>query len=181
LFGFGPEIPLVHDYESHAIVRDLKNSFTGFPVARSVQIKNGDKTTLEKLFSTSDRAIATTKLTSNEVNPADPSNKKGPFVLGAAGTYNTGKPNNPGRFVVIGSSGFLSNGMIGFQANRDLALNSINWLSSDEDLISIRPKESEDRRLNVTQSQMSRFFYLDLIAIPLFIIVGGVAVFLKRR
>lgn len=71
--------------------------------------------------------------------------------------------------------------MIGFQSNRDLALNSINWLSSDEDLISIRPKEAEDRRLNVNQRQMSVFAYTDLIAIPLIIIIAGVAIFLKRR
>src|SRR5579875_511419 len=181
LFGFGPEIPLVSSYESQPIVNDLKNSFTGFPITRSMQVKNGDKTTVDKLFSTTDRAIATTKLNSAEVNPADPNNKKGPFVLGAAGTYNTGKANDPGRFVVIGSSSFLTNSMLGFQANRDLALNSINWLSSDEDLISIRPKEPENRPLNVTQRQMNGFFYFDIIALPLFIIVGGIAVFLKRR
>jgi ABC-type uncharacterized transport system involved in gliding motility auxiliary subunit len=181
LFGFGPEIPLVSSYESHPIVSDLKNTFTGFPVARSLDIKNTGKSTVTKLFSTSDRAIATTKLNTNEVNPADPSNKKGPFILGAAGTYNTGKPNNPGRFVVIGSSGFLTNGMIGFQGNRDLAVNSVNWLSSDEDLISIRPKEAEDRRLNATQRQMNVFAYTDLLAIPLMVIVAGVLIFLKRR
>jgi ABC-type uncharacterized transport system involved in gliding motility auxiliary subunit len=181
LFGFGPEIPLISNYGTQPIVTELKNSFTGFPVARSLQMKNTDKTTLDQLFSTSDRAIATSKLNTNEVNPSDPSNKKGPFILGVAGTYNTGKPTNPGRFVVIGSSGFLDNSMLHFQANRDLALNSINWLSSDEDLISIRPKEAEDRRLNVSQHQMNAFAYTDLIAIPLLIIVGGVAVFLKRR
>ena len=181
LFGFGPEIPLVSSYGTQPIVSDLKNSFTGFPVSRSMQIKNADKTTVEKLFSTSDRAIATTNLTTNEVNPSDPSNKKGPFILGAAGTYNTGKSNDQGRFVVVGSSGFLDNAMIGFQANRDLALNAVNWLSSDEDLISTRPKEAEDRRLNVNQRQMNVFAYTDLIAIPLIIIIGGVAIFLKRR
>jgi ABC-type uncharacterized transport system involved in gliding motility auxiliary subunit len=181
LFGFGPEIPLVSSYESHPIVTDMKNTFTGFPVARSLTIKNTGKSTVTKLFSTSDRAIATTKLNTNEVNPADPSNKKGPFTLGAAGTYNTGKPNDPGRFVVIGSSGFLTNGMIGFQGNRDLAVNAVNWLSSDEDLISIRPKEAEDRRLNATQRQMNVFAYTDLLAIPLMVIVAGVSIFLKRR
>jgi len=181
MFGFGPEIPLVSAYESHPIVNELKNSYTGFPVARSMSVKNAGKATNSKLFSTSDRAIATTRLTSNAVDPSDPSNKKGPFVLGAAGEFNTGKPSNPGRFVVVGSSGFLTNSMFGFQANRDLALNSINWLSSDEDLISIRPKEPEDRKLEANQRQMNVFAYTDLLAIPLMIIVGGVAVFLKRR
>jgi ABC-type uncharacterized transport system involved in gliding motility auxiliary subunit len=181
IVGTGPEIPLVTNYESHPIVNDLKNSFTGFPISRSLQVKNTDKVTNQKLFSTSDAAIATTKLTTNAVSLNDPSNKKGPFVLGVAGTYNTGKANEQGRFVVIGSSSFLDNGMLGFQSNRDLALNAVNWLSSDEDLISIRPKEPEDRRLNVNQRQMNTFFYFDIIAIPLLIILGGVMVFVKRR
>jgi ABC-type uncharacterized transport system involved in gliding motility auxiliary subunit len=181
LFGVGPEIPLISNYESQPIVNDLKNSVTGLPITRSIEVKNTGKTTVDKLFSTTNSAIATTRLTSNEVNPSDPNNKKGPFVLGAAGTYNTGKPNSPGRFVVIGTSGFLTNNMLSFNANRDLALNAINWLSSDEDLISIRPKEAEDRRLNATQRQMNVFFYFDLIAIPLLIIAGGVSIFLKRR
>ncbi len=181
IVGVGPEVPLVSNYESQPIVNDLKNHYTGFPVTRSLQVKNSEKTNVEKLFSTSDTAIATNKLNSNEVNPEDPSNKKGPFVLGAAGTYNTGKPNDPGRFVVIGTSGFLNNGMLHFQANPDLALNSVNWLASDEDLISIRPKPPEDRRLNVTQRQMNAFGYIVIIAIPLIIILGGISIFLKRR
>ncbi len=181
IFGFGPEIPLVSKYESQPIVNDLKGSVTGFPVSRSLELKNTNKTTVDKLFSTTDRAIATTRLNTNEVNPDDPSNKKGPFILGAAGTYNTGKPNSQGRFVVIGSSEFVDNAMVGFQGNRDLAVNAVNWLSSDEDLISIRPKEPEDRRLNVTQRQMSVFMYTDLIAIPLLIIVWGVSILVKRR
>ena len=83
--------------------------------------------------------------------------------------------------MVIGNSGFVTNGMFGFQANRDLALNAVNWLSSDEDLISIRPKEPEDRRLNANQHQMNVFAYTDLIFIPLIIIAAGVTIFLKRR
>jgi ABC-type uncharacterized transport system involved in gliding motility auxiliary subunit len=162
-------------------VNDLKGAATGFPLSRSLQVKNGTNTTTNALFSTTSRAIATTKLSSNQVNPNDPSNKKGPFVLGAAGTYNTGKANDPGRFVVIGSSGFVDNAMLGFQANRDLAVNAVNWLSSDEDLISIRPKAPEDRRLNVTQRQMNMMVYTILIALPLLIIVSGVSIFLKRR
>lgn len=183
IVGVGPEIPLISNYESQPIVNDLKNHYTGLPVTRSLEVKTvpGSKATVEKLFSTTNSAIATSKLNSNEINPADPSNKKGPFLLGVAGTYNTGKPADPGRFVVIGTAGFLDNSMLHFQSNPDLALNAINWLTSDEDLISIRPKETQDRRLNVTQRQMNVFAYTDLIAIPLIIIIAGVTIFLKRR
>jgi ABC-type uncharacterized transport system involved in gliding motility auxiliary subunit len=180
LFGLGPEVPLITAYGSQPIVTELRSA-TGFPLAQSMTIANKGQSSVEKLFSTGDRAEATTNLASESVTLGDAKNKKGPFVLGAAGTYNTGKPNQQGRFVVIGNSGFAANNFISFNANRDLAMNTINWLAQDEDLISIRPKETEDRRLNVNAAQMRVFLYFTLIALPLLIIGSGVSVFLKRR
>jgi len=180
LFGLGPEVPLITQYGTQPIVNDL-HSATGFPLAQSMTIANKDKTTVEKLFSTGDRAEATTNLSAESVTLGDPKNRKGPFILGAAGTYNIGKPNEQGRFVVVGNSGFAANNFISFNANRDLVMNTINWLAQDEDLISIRPKENENRRLNVNAAQMRLFLYFTLIALPLLIIGSGVSVFLKRR
>lgn len=180
LFGLGPEFPLVTSYESHAIVRDMKDTPTGFPIARSLEIKNGDKTTVDKLFETTENSFATMNLSSPEIKPGK-DDKKGPLVLGAAGTYKTGKENGDGRFVVVGSSRWVSNSFLRFNGNRDLFLNMINWLSSDEDLISIRPKEPADNRLNMTAAQMNVVFYESIVFLPLMIVVAGVAVWWKRR
>ncbi len=57
LYGFGRQVPLVTSYSSQPIVADMKTTYTGFPLARSLTIKNGDKTTVEKLFDTSDTAL----------------------------------------------------------------------------------------------------------------------------
>ena len=181
--GSGPETPLVSDYQSHPIVNELKDHIIGLQVSRSLDVKNADKSTVTKLFSTSDAAIATTNLTKQPDTLTPAETKKGPFVLGAAGSYDTGKPSDPGRFVVIGNSSFVDDSAVGvaFQANRDLALNTINWLSSDEDLISIRPKPADNRTFTANSSQMATFQYTVLFAIPLMIIVIGVAVYLKRR
>ena len=176
---YGPENPPVNHYEDHPIVNDLKGNYIILPIVRSLEVKNAGKSTVTKLFSTSDSAVATSELTSGQVRLDDPRNKKGPFVLGAAGTYDSGKPNANGRFVVVGTSGFIANDTLSTALDRDLALNSINWLSSDEDLISIRPKEPEDRKLDpkaIGPIQVSDFFGL-----PLLIIVAGVLVFVKRR
>jgi ABC-type uncharacterized transport system involved in gliding motility auxiliary subunit len=180
LFGLGPEFPLVTGYESHAIVREMKDTPTGFPLARSLEVKNGDKTTVDKLFSTTDNSFATTNLASAEIKQTK-DDMKGPMVLGAAGTYKTGKENGNGRFVVVGNSGWVANGFLRFNGNRDLFLNMMNWLSSDEDLISIRPKEPEDRRLNMTARQMSMVFYESVVFIPLLIVLAGVGVWWRRR
>jgi ABC-type uncharacterized transport system involved in gliding motility auxiliary subunit len=57
----------------------------------------------------------------------------------------------------------------------------MNWLTSDEDLISIRPKEAEDRRLTVTGNAMRTLFLTSVIFLPLIVIVSGVSVWWKRR
>ena len=179
--GLGPQVALVTSYDSHAIVNDLKRTVTGFPLSRSLEIKNGDKTTIEKLFSSSDSSLATTKLDSPDINPKDPKNTNGPLLLAAAGTYNSGKENSQGRFVVMGSSSWAANSFIGFNGNRDLALNTINWLASDEDLISIRPKERDDRRITLTQAQMSWVRITSQFLLPLLVIFAGVSVWWRRR
>jgi ABC-type uncharacterized transport system involved in gliding motility auxiliary subunit len=179
--GLGPQVALVTSYDSHAIVNEMTRRVTGFPLARSLETKNGDKTTVQKLFSSSDTSLATTKLNSPQIDPNDPKNIKGPLLIAAAGTYNTGKENSQGRFVVVGSSSWAANSFIGFNGNRDLALNAINWLASDEDLISIRPKDREDRRITLTQNQMRWIKISSQFLLPLIVIVGGVSVWWRRR
>lgn len=181
LAGLGPQVALVTSYASHSIVNEMKGSATGFPLVRSLEIKSGDKTSVDKLFSTSESSLATTKLDSPEVNPNDPKNKKGPFTIAAAGSYKTGKENSQGRFVVVGSSTWAANSFINFNGNRDLAMNTVNWLASDEDLISIRPKERDDRRVTLTQAQMNWLRITSQFLIPLAMVIAGITVWWKRR
>ena len=181
IFGLGPEVPLVSTYESHAIVRDLKETATAFPIVRSLEAKSADKATAEKLFSSSGNSFATTNLSQSPIRIDEKKDKKGPVALAAATTYNTGQANQQGRVVVVGSSNWVSNGFLRFNGNRDLYLNMMNWLSSDEDLISIRPKEPEDRRLSLNRQQMSRVFYSSVIILPLAVIAAGVGVWWRRR
>ena len=146
-----------------------------------MDVKNGDKTTVQKLFGSSESSLATEKLNSPEVNPSDPKNKKGPLTIAAAGNYNTGKENSQGRFVVIGGSAWAANSFLRFNGNRDLALNAMNWLSSDEDLISIRPKEPEDRRITLTRAQMNWVRTISQFLLPLIVVFAGVSVWWRRR
>jgi ABC-type uncharacterized transport system involved in gliding motility auxiliary subunit len=181
LVGLGPQVALVTSYESQPIVSDMKGTATGFPLSRSLETKSTDKASVQKMFDSSDSSLSTSNLSSASVSVNDPKNKKGPFTLAAAGTYNTGKENSQGRFVVVGSSSWLDNGLIKFDGNSDLALNTINWLSSDEDLISIRPKENEDRRITMTRAQLSWVRATSQFLLPGIVIIAGIGVWWKRR
>ena len=181
LAGLGPQVALVTHYERHAIVNELKGSATGFPLVRSLDVKSTDKTTVEKLFGSSESSLATSKLNSPEVDPNDPKNKKGPLTIAASGSYRTGRENSEGRFVVVGSSAWAANSFISFNGNRDLAMNVMNWLASDEDLISIRPKDHDDRRITMTRGQLNWVGITSLGLLPLGIVITGVSVWWRRR
>ena len=177
---FGPEMAVASTYESHSISKVMKDVPTMFRLTRSLDVKNGTKTSVEKLFETSDKSLATTNLSSAEVKIDPKKDKKGPFVLGAAGTYSGTKQ---GRFVVTGTAAWITNGYIRFRPNRDLFLNMMNWLSSDEDLISIRPKEPADQQVNLQKlgQSSSRIFFASIVFLPLIVIVSGITVWFKRR
>jgi ABC-type uncharacterized transport system involved in gliding motility auxiliary subunit len=181
LLGGGPEAPVVLQYDSHPIVNDLTNISTAFPLSRSLETKNTDKTTVTKLFSTSADSFATNDLASSQIRIDPAKDKHGPFTLAVAGTYMGAKPSDSGRFVVVGNSGWASNQALGFSGNRNLLLNMVNWLSSDEDLISIRPKAPEDRRITLTIAQFRMVQIFSQFFLPMIVIFGGVMVWLKRR
>jgi gliding motility-associatede transport system auxiliary component len=181
IVGTGPTVALVTSYSAQPIVSDLKGSATGFPLSRSLQIKNTDKTSVEKLFDTSSSSLATTNLSSPRIDANDPKNTKGPMTIAAAGTYNTGNKDSQGRFVVVGSASWAANSFIGFNGNRDLALNTVDWLASDEDLISIRPKPEDDRRITMTGAQLTWVRTTSQFLLPLGVLVIGLSVWWKRR
>ncbi|SRR5579871_3330757 len=179
--GLGPQVALVNSYASQPIVDQMTGTTTGFPLSRSLEIKNSDKTSVQKLFDSSTKSLATSNLSSPSITLSDPKNKKGPFTMAAAGTYNTGKENSQGRFVVVGSSTWAANRFIENLGNSDLASNAVNWLSSDEDLISIRPKAPEDRRITMTAGQLAWVRATSQFGLPIVVLVLGVSVWWKRR
>jgi ABC-type uncharacterized transport system involved in gliding motility auxiliary subunit len=178
LQGLGPETVLVLNYPPHVIVNDLKGSATGFPITRSMQIKNTDKATVEKLIESSEGSVATSNLSTPAMN--DPNNKPGPFTLAAAATY---KPSATitSRIVVFGGVTWVQNNFIRFNGNSDLALNTINWLSSDEDIIGVHSKPQEDRRIELSASNFRWVRATSQFLLPLSIVIVGLLVWIRRR
>lgn len=172
---FGEAVPFAVKYQPHPIVNG-NDVATAYPMARSLDVK----APAQILFTTSTDTYAVTHFES-PIKLDTKTARKGPFTLGAAGTLGTGAAQ--GRFVVMGSSSAAANQMLGLRqvGNRDLVLNTFNWLTADEDLISIRPKDPDDRRINLNGRQLATLFYLTLIALPLIVIGSGFMVWWKRR
>jgi ABC-type uncharacterized transport system involved in gliding motility auxiliary subunit len=198
LVGTGPEVPLAASYPSHPINQRLK-LITGFPLARSVTPVAGGVNghTAQGFVQTSDRSWAESDIKSLlttgkvQMNVAT-GDKPGPVTVAAAvsaaGASTT--PAKPGetdapkpetRVVVFGDSDFATTAALGLPGNRDLFMNTIGWLSQQENLISIRPKEPDDRRVTMTAVQQNNVTILSLILIPGFVFGAGVYSWWRRR
>jgi len=181
LAGLGSEVALSSSYTTHPIVREMRGARVAFPLTRSLESKPTDKTSVENVALTSKSSIAVTKL-GGELSDADlEAGKTDAHVLAAAGSYRRNTPADEGRFVVAGTSEFVANYALRYIGNRDLFLNMINWLASDEDLISIRPKDPEDRRIEMTRSQALLLKSTSQFIIPIGIILAGIFVWWRRR
>jgi ABC-type uncharacterized transport system involved in gliding motility auxiliary subunit len=71
--------------------------------------------------------------------------------------------------------------MLGTEGNLDLFLNAANWAAQQENLIAIRPRSPEDRRVTMTVDQQARVAYLSVLILPLSILGLGVFTWYRRR
>jgi ABC-type uncharacterized transport system involved in gliding motility auxiliary subunit len=181
LFGLGPAVPLVVDYGDSPITKNLQGGMTFFELARTVSQadKNKSDPQVTELLKTSARSFTIPNLKQKEVSFDPKTDTAGPLSLGIAASKKVG--DNSARLVVIGDSAYAENQWLGQQHNGDLFYNSIDWLAQDENLISIRPKSSTNRRVTLTSAQAAVLRWLDLIFLPAFVIIAGVAIWWKRR
>ena len=203
IFQLNEVVPVAADYPEHEITKDMQSIATGFPIARSLSYKN-DENNPERQGQILVQTLPNTwsyrgDLELNMEPEIDPARDvEGPLAIAVAVTVpvkedkedenidivNPGeddKPEDEARIIVIGNSSFIQNQFVEFQGNADLFLNMVNWLTEQEDLISIRPKDSKMYSLDLTPSKSIIIFLLTIIMFPLLLIVTGVAVWLYRR
>jgi ABC-type uncharacterized transport system involved in gliding motility auxiliary subunit len=200
LFGASEGMPVAANYPQHAVTERF-NVMTVYPLARSVNPVSGGVNghTAQPIVQTSERSWAETNLKaifSGQQTKMDPAegDKIGPITIAAAASAaapspTPADPSKPEpdapkpetRVAVYGDSDFAVNAYLGFAGNRDLLMNTIGWLSQQENLISIRPKEPEDRRLTMTATQQNNVVWLTWVIIPLMVVGSGVYSWWRRR
>jgi len=190
LFGVSYAMPIISTYGNHPITKDLR-VMSFYPLARSVSLSKQSKAGIQgtELAKTSPQSWAERDLTPLKAKAKPPrfdpkTDKKGPISLAVAvsGEPRTTSPaGKKTRLVVFGDSDFADNQFFKQQANGDLFLNCINWLTEEEELISIRPKSPEFNPLQLTKNQAKTIFWLALIIYPAVVLITGVSIWWRRK
>lgn len=185
--------PLAGEYANHEITRDMRE-VTTFPMARSLAIEPDAAKQVVAIVKTGrdswgERDLE--QLFTSGVAELGPDDVKGPVTIAVAGRPTVATPapaagadpkaaKQP-RLVVFGDSDFATNQMLGAYSNRDLFVNSVNWLLGDVEAIAVRPPKSRASRLTLSSEQFSQIRALSLFVLPELIAVAGVWAWWSRR
>src|SRR5471030_701629 len=198
LIGTDASVPVAATYPPHPITARF-SLMTAYPLAREASPIAGGVNghTAQVFVESSARSWAETDikelLTTGKVSlDESKGDKKGPVGIASAVSASSAAaaPPKPGdadapkpetRVAVIGDSDFAANSTLGVPGNRDLLMNTIGWLSQQDNLISIRAKEADDRRITLTATQQANITWLSLLIIPGFVFGTGVYTWWRRR
>jgi len=185
--------PIAAEYSVTHPITSLLREPSLFPVARSVRLEPSAESSFSILVKTGPESWAERDLegwrTTGEAEYG-PGDLKGPVPIAVAGTLPRVPPIDDGmeeqimvhgRIVVFGDSDFATNENIDALRNRDLFVNSINWLTGDIEHISVRPNVSRASSFQMSQVEFRAIQYLSLFVLPEVIAILGVVMWWLRR
>ncbi len=179
LFGIGPEVPLIQQYEPHPITRDLAGISTLFPLTRSLgPVRTPPQgVSTQVLARTSADSWGETDRASLQAGQVkrDPADPRGPLAVAMVATR------DKARLVVYGTANLATNQFLNLQGNRDFFLNTVSWLAEEEDLVSIRPKDVRQTPVFLTSQQARALFLIPVVILPGVVLIGGVVAIVRRR
>jgi ABC-type uncharacterized transport system involved in gliding motility auxiliary subunit len=170
-------------YANHAIMQKIANLNLVMPSARSVNIESGvpQEIQLTELAKTSTRAWGETDLKALATGKAEynaGADHQGPITLAVAGINSTTK----GRVIVVGDSDFANSNAFNQYGNGDFIVNSIDWVTEQENLINLTVKQETQRMiLPATTATIGLVFLGSVILLPGLTALAGILVWLQRR
>ena len=168
---------MVSDMLSSFLVSGSLEAPPVFSYARPLHVADPSASSVIQFLKTSPGSYA---VSPSDVRANPEGKPTGALVVGAAVV-----PSNDrgGRVIVIGDSDFATNGIIDYLGNKDLLVNSINWLTRDESLLAARAQSKEVGREQffVTETQGAWSFWLATVLQPALFFGAGTWVFVRRR
>lgn len=179
LRGAGP-VAIAFAYGRHAATQGFALN-TAFPNARRIAINEDAKVwRATPLVDVAQQGWVETGPMDAEVSFDKARDIRGPVtVVTALERDIEGKTQ---RVIVTGTGDFLANTYAGLLGNTDLGINLVNWLSGDENLITLEPRSRVDANLELSRSWLLFIALAFLICLPgAFLFTGGMIWWRRRR
>ncbi len=165
-------------YPPHAITHNF-NLTTAFPSARPLLWNENQDWQHHVLVEAAVRGWVSRNPPKDKPRFDKQHDTPGPVVIALALQRNINGREQ--RVVVVGNGAFLSNSFAGNGGNVDLGVNMINWLTGEENLITLQPRAAKDSELVLSKLQLDAISFGFLLGLPLLLAGVGIYVWRKRR
>lgn len=165
-------------YGQHAITEHF-DFITVFPFARQIIINENEEWYGVSLVEVAPQGWVETGELGDEIAFDEIEDVAGPVNVAVA--LDRTLDDREQRVVVIGSGHFLANAYLGNGGNIDFGINLLNWLTGDEDLITIQPRSTIDSQLMLNESALTMIVIGFLIVLPLLFLMSGLIIWRVRR
>ena len=177
-------------YPEHAVTKSF-NLTTFFPTVASIQIEEQgeDEAPWRKssLLVSADHTWLETGVLEGEIEYNEASDKIGPLDIGISLERTIGNESDDvsssiqQRIIIIGDGDFLSNAYISNSGNLDLGVRLINWLSNDDDFISIPIKTVNDAHIELSTLASAIIGFGFILVLPLLLLGTGLTIWWRRK
>jgi len=175
---FNPESPITKDFKQQCY----------FPFTRPVDVTSPVPVGLKTMWLAKTTPKAWDEMDMNSLAKGTVQYNAGvdlPGPLSAAasvsGKGKDSKATRDTRIVVFGTGQFANNQYSRFGGNIDLFLNSVSWVLEDESMISIRTKDDENGKVELSQNDGIWIFWISVVIIPILIAVFGIVIWVRRK
>jgi ABC-type uncharacterized transport system involved in gliding motility auxiliary subunit len=166
---------------SSEITKGFQNQMSGFQLASPVSSLGSQNFKVDELVKSSPSSFNKKNIESS-VSFNKETDKKGPFAIGISSVGKLQGSDKESFSVIFGDSDFLTNQFfLQLPMNRDLALNSVSFLTQEKDLISIRPKTPKMTSFVITQTQFLILLFGVILPVPLLSLIGSIFLWYRRR
>jgi ABC-type uncharacterized transport system involved in gliding motility auxiliary subunit len=166
-------------YLPHPVTRDF-NLITAYPSARPVAWNENTGWKHQILVEVASRGWIT-RSAAGISNPHFNKQNDTPGPVSIALALNRDVNDKEQRIVVVGNGAFLANSFAGNGGNVDLGVNMINWLASDEQLITLQPRTAKDSNITLSKTQLTVISISFLLGVPLLLTGFGTYIWWRRR
>jgi len=194
LLNVDPIMPLVVDFsKDNPITKALVSAQMGvqvqclFPVVRPLSLIPGAPPSMnvQWLAKSTPNAWGETDIKSLGAGRVtkDANDIALPMILAAAveGKLKDSKAVRNTRIAAFGTSTIATNQGVRLGFNLDLVMNAASWVLEDESLISIRTKDEDKGKIELTEKAGSVIKLLTVIVMPLLILIAGIVIWVRRR
>lgn len=175
-------------YGQHEITRLLSEMKmnTEFPLTRGLSVvREGTLSDVNVTPIVTSSPYAWEELTPDDSPSRSDGEKSGsiPIVLASSRSTASAKDKrfDEARVVVFGDSQILPDVNWGHEANRNLVLNSVAWVSNQVSSITIRPPDRDVSTLDLDRPTLAKIRFVATDLLPLSLLGVGLAIWLSRR